>query len=281
MATVLYNGLGQTIEVGATGLEKNSTMDAISIEYGRINNTNYYFTHIPRYTNEGKLFTPKIAMTTADGKVGSNIVSALTYAKRENKVFTINGGIYNTSTYVPHGQTIVNGVSLTNSLDKNTFSNPSSVSDTECYPLCIDAFGNLSSPYAQGVDTATMIAAGVKYAVTGWGELITDFAKASQDKFGDLYTNTEKAPRQVIGQYQNGDYFTFACDGTRGSITNNSGMTYAQVADFLISKGVKYAYVLDGGGSTETILGKRSINPIFENTEGRKVPTVIYFSVDE
>ena len=34
------------------------------------------------------------------------------------------------------------------------------------------------------------------------------------------------------------------------------------------------------GGSCETVLRDRQINPIFEGTTGRKVPTVIYFASD-
>jgi len=58
-------------------------------------------------------------------------------------------------------------------------------------------------------------------------------------------------------------------------------MTYDQLADLLIAKGVKFAYSLDGGGSAETVIGNRQINPIFEGVSGRKVPTVIYFEVVE
>lgn len=57
-------------------------------------------------------------------------------------------------------------------------------------------------------------------------------------------------------------------------------MTYDTLADLLISKGVKFAYSLDGGGSAETVIGNRQINPIYENAEGRPVPTVLYFTLD-
>ena len=42
--------------------------------------------------------------------------------------------------------------------------------------------------------------------------------------------------------------------------------------------GLKFAYNLDGGGSTETILGKKQINTIYENQTGRKVPSFIVFN---
>ena len=58
-------------------------------------------------------------------------------------------------------------------------------------------------------------------------------------------------------------------------------MSYDTLAELLISKGVKFAYALDGGGSAETVIGSRQINPIFEETAGRAVPTVIYFDIAE
>ena len=70
-------------------------------------------------------------------------------------------------------------------------------------------------------------------------------------------------------------------DGIKGSITaNEAGIDYDSIAKFLIEKGVRFAYSLDGGGSCETVLRNRQLNPIFDGSTGRKVPTVIYFSAD-
>ena len=42
--------------------------------------------------------------------------------------------------------------------------------------------------------------------------------------------------------------------------------------------GLKFAFALDGGGSTETVIGETQINTIYEGTYGRKVPTYIIFN---
>ena len=271
----IYNADGRKI----ADVDRNGAVASIGIEYGRAHDASYYICRIPRYDINGNRIFPRVALTSADKTLSGAKVSTLTFAKREDVIFTINAGLFqmDTAQLTPHGQTIIDGMSVTNLLDRDSFN--ASVSDAECYPLCVDADGNLSSPYAQGVDTADMIADGVKYAVTGWGQLIENYAAVTEDKFSDLYTYTTKAPIQVIGQYQNGDYMIFTCDGVRGSAENEAGMTYAQTAEILLSKGVKYAYVLDGGGSTETVIGKRQINPIYEGVEGRKVPTVICFDI--
>jgi exopolysaccharide biosynthesis protein len=126
------------------------------------------------------------------------------------------------------------------------------------------------------VDTAKMIADGVKYAVTGWGKVIDNFAPCS-DTVENEIVHSETYIRQVIGQFQNGDYMVCTVDKSRGNVLNEAGLTYADLAQLLVDKGVKFAYSLDGGGSAETVIGKRQLNPIYEGTVGRSVPTVITF----
>lgn len=267
----VYNVYGENIS------NRNSAIDSIGIEYGRISGASYYLVRIPKYTVDGKRLTPKVAITSTDGSVDGSKVSALTFAKRENTVFTLNAGLFNTITMQPQGQTIINGVSKTNTPMTDDMGTP--IGDDECYPLCIDADGNLSAPYERSIDTADMIADGVKYAVTAWGQFIENYALADSSKFNET-VHTGAYVRQSIGQFQNGDYFVCTCDAKKGSITENeAGMTYEILAELLISKGVKFAYSLDGGGSAETVIGNRQINPIFEGTAGRNVPTVIYFDV--
>lgn len=272
-----YDGNGNSLTFDEQDTKKMNAIAAISVEYGRTSGSSYYLIRIPKYTIDGKRLTPKVAITSADGSVSGTKVSALTFAKRENTIFTLNAGLFNTQTMKPQGQTIVNGASMTNT--PMTDDMGTAISDDECYPLCIDSDGNLSAPYERSVDTADMIADGVKYAVTAWGQFIENYAPADSSKFNET-VHAGTYVRQSIGQFQNGDYFVCTCDAQKGSITTNeAGMTYATLAELLISKGVKFAYSLDGGGSAETVIGNRQINPIFEGTAGRSVPTVIYFDI--
>lgn len=274
-----FNGTGDQIKLNEAVSQKTNAINSIDIEYGRANNSSYYLIRIPRFTVDGKRIVPKVAITSEDGSVGGAKVSALDFAKRENTVFTLNAGLFNTSSMKPQGQTIIDGVSVTNTPMKDDMG--TAIADDECYPLCIDENGDLSAPYERSVDTSTMIADGVKYAVTAWGQFIENYAKADSSKFDEI-VHAGAYVRQSIGQFQNGDYFVCTCDAKKGSVTTNeSGMTYDQLADLLIAKGVKFAYSLDGGGSAETVIGNRQINPIFEGTSGRKVPTVIYFEIAE
>ena len=268
------------MELSIPNVDKLNAIASINIEYGRKNDASYYLIRIPKYTIEGKRLTPKVAITSVDGSISGSKFSALDYAKRENTIFCMNAGLFNTQTKQPQGQTIIDGVSMTNT--PMTDDTGTAISDDECYPLCIDANGDLSAPYERSVDTSTMIADGVKYACTGWGQFIENYVKCDTSKYNEI-VHADKYIRQGIGQFTNGDYLVFTVDKKGYKITNanDEGMTYDELADLLISKGVKFAYSLDGGGSCETVIGKRQINPIWEGTAGRAIPTVIYFDVTE
>lgn len=162
------------------------------------------------------------------------------------------------------------------------------ISSTECYPLLIDANGDfctLSSEDRKSDDylPSNLMAAGYKYVVCGWGRLVYNYLDDSLSS--DEIVHGGKYIRQLVGQFQNGDYFIMSVDktgysGATAPKVNEAGASYADLAQLLIGKGVKFAYSLDGGGSCETVLGNRHVNPIFDGTDGRAVPTVIYWSKD-
>ena len=256
---------------------KNDAINSILIEYGRVKNASYVFIRIPRTLNNGKKIIPKVALTSTDGSLTGAKCSALNYARNNDSIFVVNGGLFNTSKCIPVGQLIIDGVSLINT--PMTDDNGVPISDTECYPLAIDKDYNLTT-YPRNVDTLTMLNDGVKYAVTGWGKLVDNFKICTDDINAEIVHNGKKYIRQSIGQFQNGDYCICSVDMTRGNVVNESGLYYEELAQIFIDKGVKFAYSLDGGGSTETVIGKRQLNPIYEGNNGRSVPTVIEFIVN-
>lgn len=135
-------------------LKDNSNLYVINssdIEYGRLNNeASYYFIRIPQYDINGNKITPKVALTSADGTINGTKVSALTFAKRENKPIVINASLFNVNTRQPEGAFVVDGKDLTvyktdsegnqYAWMDNDMGTP--ISDTECYPLLIDVNGN-------------------------------------------------------------------------------------------------------------------------------------------
>lgn len=256
-------------------INKNTAIGSISVEYGRINGASYVFARIPKTLNDGSRLFPKVVLTSRDGSLSGAKRSTLNYARDKDPIFTVNAGLFNVSTVEPVGQLIIDGVSLINT--PMTSDNGVPIHPDECYPLAIDGNGNLTT-YPHTADTADMIADGVKYAVTAWGKLVDNFQIATEDINNEI-VHKGKYIRQSIGQYQNGDYCVCTVDMTRGPVTNEAGLSYEELAQIFVDKGVKFAYSLDGGGSAQTVLGKRQLNPIYEGADGRKVPTVIEFYI--
>ena len=257
-------------------IKKNTAIGSISVEYGRLNGASYVFVRIPKTLNDGSRLVPKVALTSRDGSLSGTKRSTLNYARDKDTIFTLNAGLFNVKTVEPVGQLIIDGVSLINT--PMTSDNGVPIHPDECYPLAIDGNGNLKT-YPRNADTAAMIADGVKYAVTAWGKLVDNFKITTKDINNEI-VHPGKYIRQSIGQYQNGDYCVCSVDMTRGPVTNEAGLSYEELAQLFVDRGVKFAYSLDGGGSAETVIGKRQLNPIYEGSAGRAVPTVITFEIE-
>ena len=271
MRTYVDNKLNTTTNT----IKKNAAIGSISVEYGRVNGASYVFVRIPKILNDGSRLVPKVKLTSRDGSLSGAKRSTLNYARDQDTIFTLNAGLFNVKTVEPVGQLIIDGVSLVNT--PMTSDNGVPIHPDECYPLAIDANGNLKT-YPRNADTAAMIADGVKYAVTAWGKLVDNFNIATKDIENEI-VHPGKYIRQSIGQYQNGDYCVCSVDMTRGPVTNEAGLSYEELAQLFVDRGVKFAYSLDGGGSAETVIGKRQLNPIYEGSAGRAVPTVITFEI--
>lgn len=176
----------------------------------------------------------------------------------------INAGVFDSNT-IPDGiviqdNTVINsGATQTHSANK---------------PLTIDANGDLSYA-AYDADANNLVNSGIVSAVCGFMPIIVDYEAVPSAEWNNVDHYTENAQRQIIGQWGNGDYAIITCEG-RG-FHNSDGWTIAEAQTVCRKHGLKFAYNLDGGGSTETMLGLKNINTIYENATGRKVPTFIVF----
>ncbi len=271
---MIFNGIGNRLS--AYGMEKLDLMHSIIVEHGRLHNSSYVFVRIPFVTNDGRSVRPKVRLTSVDGSINGRKYSTLDYARRENSVFAMTAGLFDVYTSMPLGQTIIDGVSIVNEKHPQG-ANGETISETECYPLCVDSNGILSAPYPNTVDTATMIADGIVQACSGWVRLVENY-EIDEAEIATEIVHKSKYVKTAIGQFENGDYGAFTCAWTGYEIESpNDGMTYTEVAQFFVDRGAKFAYALDGGGSAQMVLGKNQLNPIYEGTTGRQIPAVIVF----
>jgi|SRR5690606_9782259 len=129
--------------------------------------------------------------------------------------------------------------------------------------------------FEPGTTAETIIEAGIENALTGFVPLIVNYEPVSDEilEFGE-HLNV-KHPRQVIAQLDNLDIL-FLTTGGRGF--GGKGMTGKELIQILKKLNVKFAYNLDGGGSTSLVVDGEFINwKIDKNgTEERKRPTFLY-----
>lgn len=147
--------------------------------------------------------------------------------------------------------------------------------------LTIDENGMLG--YAkQSVTAEQLIAMGVMSAVSGYYPLVYNYNNIDNYE-ADVATHLTTDPamtgdsqRQAICQYENGDYLIITAEG--GGYAGGGYFTAKQFQSLCKKHGVKFAYMLDGGGSVQTVVGQKQLNCIYEKTYGRVMPTYLVFN---
>lgn len=148
-------------------------------------------------------------------------------------------------------------------------------------PLTIDADGNLGYIDMEDI-TGGVVPEGVVSAVVGWMPIITNYTDCTEydslgvDQRTQVDITTMHAQREIIGQYGNGDYAIITCEGR--AFDNSTGFDYAQARAVCKKHNLKFAYDLDGGGSTQLVYGKKNMNIVYENETGRPIWTAIVFN---
>lgn len=126
-------------------------------------------------------------------------------------------------------------------------------------------------------DGQSLINRGIVSATSSFFPIIVNHEKYDYPTYEGMDTETWRyAQRQIIGQYENGDYAFITSEG-RG-YNNSKGLTIDRAQDLCLELGLKFAYNTDGGGSTQTILDKKRLTEIYEGTEGRAVHGFIVFN---
>ena len=137
--------------------------------------------------------------------------------------------------------------------------------------LTIDQNGDLGfKDDVQAGDGASLVQQGIVSAFYSFFPIIVNYENYNYptdipDTFGNH--NWEISQKQIIGQFDNGDYCIITSEG-RG-IDNSTGFTVSQIQAICKNMGLKFAFYLDGGGSTQTILGQKRVNHCIYDDNGR------------
>lgn len=228
--------------------------------YDDVSDTYYTMIRVFKKRTDGKMQYPFVrSQRTTPSVIAS-----------EGWLFTINAGL-GVSESIP-----IDGVLIENGVIKNN--NPASTF-TGAIPLTINSNGDLG--YADASATGEqLLAQGYKNVVCGFFPIIEDYENFAYptDIPGTDTQAWQTAQRQIVGQYGNGDYGFLTCNG-RG-YDNSSGWSIQQAQAICKKHNFKFAYNLDGGGSTATLIGTKRLNVLYDSggTVERTIPSFIVFN---
>ena len=222
--------------------------------------TYYYLTHICHKDRNGKI----IQMKHAHSIEGSG-ETVREFAQRVKCRLAFNASTMQRATeggIVPNGKQIVDGIIKRDG-------------NTTAYTLGIRENNTLKA-FKPEANVNDILNDGFNNALTAFGPLIEDFHPASEEALKVRRNYDEKHPRQVIAQFNNLDILFLSCGG-RGF--DGDGMTARDVIRILQTKGVRFAYMLDGGGSVSTVINGELITKKIDakGTKERKRPDFLYF----
>lgn len=277
----------------------------LEITEGRSKEGNpYVLIKIPSELSDGRQVMPELQQTSwmqyyaypcydkitdeKDRILFRSVLSPMMYAQVYHTAFTINAGLFNIFSNTPQGQTIIDGVVVTNNPMKDDIGDPISP-NTECYAMTIDAAGILDyAKYESGVpfrtiDADSLVAAGIRDAITGWGCVVYDGKSVvvldpSAVNASTIFyekVHRRKVAHQVIGQDRAGNYYILSTNDVDSGY--GYGLNYDEAADIMIAAGATYAYMLDGGDSVATVVDGEQITTVYYEDYGKPVPTVINF----
>ena len=253
-------------------IEESSYYNEINYISGRNFETSYKITYIPHKDKNGDIIKLNRGINGNDPNKPEHITPR-EFAKQTGATFVSNASTGSGSQMKLHGQQIYNGQIL------------DSIKGDEYQPLndrwtlAIGDDNSLKS-FPPDVQASEIRNQGYNNTVSGFGPLIVEGNVVYKD--GDYSEHSNRPePRQVIAQLPNKDLLFFSCDGrVEAQGLYQRGMTLKEVIDTLyIHYGdIKFAYNLDGGGSTASVLRSKMLNKVTDNgnKSERKVLDFLY-----
>lgn len=219
----------------------------------------YHVVKIPNKDDNGNLIKLKRGISDAPAE------SARNYSSKNNHTFTANASTFKAN-YELQGKQIQDGNIISN--------NPTG----SRYTLGIKDDNTLVS-YDSSVSATTILSDGITTALTGFYPIMENGIKTSENIYSETPHTLQKEPRQVIAQMPNKDLIFLTVEGRK---INSPGFSFDDIFRVCQGLGATFAYCLDGGGSTQSVLRGSLINNINDEmgTKERDVPDFLYIEKD-
>lgn len=235
----------------------------------RIGNTDteYYLMDVPKFDNQGNKLKLKHGFA-AEQFGNGNKETARTFSDRNYASAVFNGSVFNTSNFNLIGNQIKDG---------KIYQSDSYTDRSYRWHLGFKEDGTMKI-YPNGTSASTMLQDGIVNSITAFYPIILN-----KEHRPDIYHQHADSktfhPRQVIAQRENGDYVFLSSEGRN---VKHRGLSIDDCYEILSANynDITNAYVLDGGGSTSSVVNGTMINRPNDSSllTERSVPDFLYVS---
>jgi exopolysaccharide biosynthesis protein len=196
-------------------------------------NTDYYVTIVPKVDGNGQPMRWKLGIAN-DSYDGASLESTISFAHRKNATLAVNCGVFDVEADKPIGVLIKDGRIVQTGIP----------AEDKYQYLAIMQDGSFRT-YHRTTAAGRMLADGATDVVCIFGSLINNGLLVEQ-------TDLRAEPRQSIGVRADGSIVIVTVDGRKPG--EDDGVSYEELALIHAEQGSVNAWILDGGGSTATVL---------------------------
>ncbi|API91700.1 hypothetical protein J32TS6_40790 [Virgibacillus pantothenticus] len=212
----------------------------------RDTNTTYFITKIPKNDSQGRQITLKRGFSYNDFD-NTNLETPRSFAARNAATFVANCSTYSTTTRRVVGTSIYKG-KIQQERKKEKFNYILAISDD-----------NTLRAYPPSTNAKTILNDGFNNALTSFIPMIQNGTKVDNSILTSRDIFTKRHPRQAIAQDSSGNIYFLTSEGRRAG---EKGLTVYDLVRIFLSMGMDFAFMLDGGGSAQTVYHGSTVNRV-------------------